>query len=275
MNTAPVNAYEVRNADYSVVHAESEVDFDQFIKVLNINDGDKVIDVGGGYGSIFLRLLPRQPHVNFEYDLLDGGMLQLKKGEERISASLQQHNNQSVVRYLHQDATELNLQSNYYDLVICKMFLHEIPAIHQKALINRLFEIVKPGGRLVVWNPDLQESDYKFYTSVIRKKDELAGYQSLVQNRHFLLNADFCGLTHEAGFTSIQKQLTFDYHLHTRNRLNEEFFGDKQKLKDWNDYILQIAKDLDIATRTELKIKSLDDNVYINFKRSVYSLIKP
>lgn len=275
MKTPVMNAYEVRNADYAVVHAESEVDFDQFIHVLNIKNDEKVIDVGGGYGSIFIRLMQRQPHIKFEYDLLDGGLFQLKKGEERISALLEKFDNQSAVRYLHQDATQLNLHGNHYDLVICKMFLHEIPESCKKELINSLFAIVKPGGRLVVWNPDLEDNDYQFYTSVIRKKDELAGYESLVQNRHFLLNSDFYTLMQAAGFTGVQKLLTFDYHLHTVNRLDEEFSGDKQKLQEWNNYILQIAEELDGTTRESLKIQNHNDNIYINFKRSVFSLQKP
>lgn len=275
MNQPILNAYEIRNADYAVVHSESALDFDQFIEALAIKDGEKVIDIGGGYGSIFMQLIPRQPHVNFEYDLLDGGMFQLKKGEEKISALLEEYDNQSNVRYLHQDATQLNLHANHYDLVICKMFLHEIPQPNKKALIDSLFDIVKPGGRLVVWNPDLEENDYQFYTSVIKKKDELAGYVSLVQNRHFLLNQDFCSLMESAGFTRVQKLLTFDYHLHTVNRLNEEFLGDKLKLQEWNDYIMQIAAELDDPTRQSLKIQALDNNIYINFKRSVFSLQKP
>jgi len=275
MKNPVTNAYEVRNADYSVVHSESEIDFDQFIQVLNIQNGEKVIDVGGGYGSIFIRLIERQPNIRFEYDLLDGGMFQLKKGEQRISALLEKHDNQSAIRYLHQDATQLNLHGNHYDLVICKMFLHEIPETCKKSLIDSLFAIVKPGGRLVVWNPDLEDNDYTFYTSVIRKKDELAGYESLVQNRHFLLNRDFYDLMQSAGFIGVQKLLTFDYHLHTVNRLNEEFSGDKQKLQEWNNYILQIAEELDGTTRESLKITNQDDNIYINFKRSVFSLEKP
>lgn len=275
MKTPVMNAYEVRNADYAVVHAESEVDFDQFIQVLNIKNDEKVIDVGGGYGSIFIRLIERLPNIRFEYDLLDGGMFQLKKGEERISTLLEKYDNPSQVRYLHQDATQLNLHGNHYDLVICKMFLHEIPESCKKTLIDSLFAIVKPGGRLVVWNPDLEYNDYTFYTSVIRKKDELAGYESLVQNRHFLLNRDFYELMEGAGFTGVQKLLTFDYHLHTVNRLNEEFSGDKQKLQEWNNYILQIAEELDVTTRASLKITNQDDDIYINFKRSVFSLQKP
>jgi ubiquinone/menaquinone biosynthesis C-methylase UbiE len=274
--TQPIlNAYEIRNADYAVVHSESEIDFDQFIEALNIKDGEKVIDVGGGYGSIFMKLIERNPQINFEYDLLDGGLFQLKKGEDKISVLLEKYGNSSQVRYMHQDAVALNLLTNNYDLVICKMFLHEIPQRYKKQLISSLFAIVKPGGRVVVWNPDLEDNDYQFYTSVIKKKDELAGYESLVQNRHFLLNSDFCSLMEEAGFTCVEKLLTFDYHLHTVNRLNQEFSGDKQKLQEWNEYIMRIAQELDSSTRDSLKIKSLDDDIYINFKRSVFLLEKP
>jgi len=274
--TQPVlNAYEIRNADYAVVHSESEVDFNEFIEALAIQDGECVVDVGGGYGSIFMRLLQRHPKIKFDYDLLDGGLFQLKKGEQKITALQKLYSNQSQVRYLHQDALQLNLPANYYDLVICKMFLHEIPEIYKKELIKDLFSIVKPGGRVVIWNPDLEEHDYTFYTNVIKKKDQLAGYESLVQNRHFLLNRDFYRLMQDAGFIEAKKLLTFDYHLHTVNRLNEEFGGDELKLQEWNHYIMSIAEELDVPTRELLKIQSLDNDIYINFKRSVFSVAKP
>lgn len=269
------NAYEVRNANYAIVHSESEVDFNQFIDALAIKDGEKVIDVGGGYGPIFIRLINREPGINFHYDLLDGGKFQLKKAEEKISVLLEEKNNHSVVRYLHQDATALDLPDAHYDLVICKMFFHEIPQIYKKSLIGKLSSIIKPGGRMVIWNPDLTESDYQFYTSVIRRKDELAGFESMVQNRHFLLNEDMYELLADAGFTDFKKLLTFDYHLNTMNRLDEEFSGDKTKLQLWNEYILQIAEQLDDETRERLKINVIGDDLYINFKRGIFSVKKP
>lgn len=269
------NAYEVRNANYAVVHSESEVDFNQFIDALAIKDGENVIDVGGGYGPIFMRLVNRQPEINFNYDLLDGGQFQLKKAEEKISVLLKEKNNHSTVRYMHQDATALDLPDSYYDLVICKMFFHEIPQIYKKSLISKLSDIIKPGGRMVIWNPDLNESDHKFFTSVIKRKDELAGFESMVQNRHFLLNEDMYELLTDAGFTGFKKLLTFDYHLNTINRLDEEFSGDKTKLQLWNEYILQIAEDLDDETRQRLKINAIGDDIYINFKRGIFSVQKP
>ena len=275
MKQAVLNAYEVRNANYAIVHSESEVDFNQFIDALAIIDGEKVIDIGGGYGPIFTRLINRYPGLTFSYDLLDGGSFQLKKSEEKIKVLLADKQNDSVVRYMHQDATQLDLPAEYYDLVICKMFFHEIPKKYKKELIKSLSAILKPGGRMVIWNPDLDENDYQFYTSVIKKKDELAGFESLVQNRHFLLNNDFHQLVDEAGFIDFKKLLTFDYHLSTKNRLDEEFSGDRLKLDTWNEYILQIAENLDNDTRERLNITVSGDDIYINFKRGVFSVQKP
>jgi SAM-dependent methyltransferase len=269
------NAYEVRNANYSIVHSESDADFNEFFAMLDIRDGERVIDVGGGYGPIFTRLIEQQPSLRFEYDLLDGGLFQLKKAEERINLLLKKIGNNSAVRYLHQDATRLDLQSGYYDLVICKMFLHEIPKQHKKNLIAKLFDILKPGGRLIAWNPDLNDGDHGFFSSLIRKKDELAGFESMVQNRHFLLNSEMAEMMNEAGFSGFKKLLTFDYHLSTRNRLVEEFAGDNEKLREWNEYILTIAKQLDDNTRKQLRISVSGDDIYINFKRGVFSSRKP
>jgi len=274
--TEPIhNSYEVRNADYSIVHSESDADFNEFFAALDIKDGERVIDVGGGYGPIFTRLIEQRPALSFEYDLLDGGLFQLKKAEEKINVLLKKHQNSSSVRYIHQDAIQLDLHSGYYDLVICKMFLHEIPKQHKKDLIAKLYDVLKPGGRLIAWNPDLNDGDHAFFSSLIKKKDELAGFESMVQNRHFLLTSELADMMTEAGFSGFKKLLTFDYHLSTRNRLDEEFAGDKEKLREWNDYILSIAQQLDESTRQQLRISVSGDDIYINFKRGVFSLRKP
>lgn len=275
MKKPVLNAYEVRNADYAIVHSESDEDFNQFLDALAIRDGERVIDVGGGYGSIFIRQIQRCPHLTFEYDLLDGGLFQLRKGQEKIDKVLAAAANSSVVRYLHQDATRLDLPTEYYDLVICKMFLHEIPSIYKNELIANLYRIVKPGGRIIVWNPDLNEDDHEFFTHVIKKKDELAGFESMVQNRHFLLNNDLCALMEAAGFIGFCKPLMFDYHLRTSHRLMEEFSGDREKLLAWNEYILKIADKLDSDTRNRLNIQISGDDIYINFKRGIFSWNKP
>lgn len=275
MKKPVLNAYEVRNADYAIVHSESDEDFNQFLDALDIKDGEKVIDMGGGYGGIFIRLLQKYPQLTFEYDLLDGGFFQLKKGQDKIDQLLNSTENKSVVRYLHQDATQLDLPAEYYDLVICKMFLHEIPAVYKHDLIANLYRIVKPGGRIVVWNPDLNEYDHEFFTHVIKKKDELAGFESMVQNRHFLLNSDLCALMEAAGFVDFCKPLMFDYHLRTSHRLNEEFAGDHEKLVTWNEYILKIADKLDGDTRNKLNLQISGDDIYINFKRGIFTWNKP
>ena len=269
------NAYEIRNADYSIVHNDSDEDFLEFITALSIKQADKVIDIGGGYGSIFIRLIEHQPDLIIDYDLLDGGLFQLKKGEERINKLLIKHNNKSTVRYMHQDATMLDLEPDQYDLVICKMFLHEIPIQHKKKIFKNLFDITKPGSRIFFWNPDLTPNNYSFYTDVIKKKDELAGFQSMVENRHFLLNQDFYEFLAEAGFINANKLMTFDYHLDTKNRLHEEFHGDRNRLQEWNAYILRIAAQLDLETTKQLNIQVSADNVYINFKRGIFSAQKP
>jgi recombinational DNA repair ATPase RecF len=96
-----------------------------------------------------------------------------------------------------------------------------------------------------------------------------------VQNRHFLLNSEMAEMMNEAGFSGFKKLLTFDYHLSTRNRLVEEFAGDNEKLREWNEYILTIAKQLDDNTRKQLRISVSGDDIYINFKRGVFSSRKP
>ena len=241
MKVGEQSDYETRDVDYSLIHGETKEVFSKFVQALKLKTDSKLLDLGGGYGSLLLNILENSPRLSFNYDLLDSSELQLKKAKKYIDDFLKKGENMAVVSYIHQNAAQMSLPENRYDVIVCKMFVHEIPVHKKEIIFKKIFLALKPGGHVVFWNPDLNEDDYSFYINTIRKKDELAKFNALAEDRHFLLNSELITHLETAGFSNVEKLFGFNYDLHTSRRLQAEFNNKEDDLQQWNSYIIEIA----------------------------------
>ena len=274
MTNIEANDYEIRDVNYDIIHGETIENFKSLINILNIQPGEKMLDLGGGYGSVLEKIVQVKDVFPFHYDLLDGGQHQLNKGKQRHQKLLQTGRPGPEIRYLHQNAVELNLSANYYDVVLCKMFIHEIPEINKQKVFDNIYSVIKPGGRVVIWAPDLNNEDKDFYSKVIFQKDKLAGFESLLKNRHFSLSSEICTYLNNSGFKNAEKLHAFFYDLHTVNRLKEEFANDESKLLMWNDYILKLSKELSEENRKKMLISIQNTNIHLRFNRAIFKAVK-
>lgn len=274
MTASRQNDYETRDVDYSLIHGETKEVFSRFVKALQLINGSKLLDLGGGYGSVFANILENEPKLSFQYDILDSSLRQIIKAQNQIAIFLKNKKNKITINYFHQNAGKMNLPSNYYDVVVCKMFIHEVPLHKKEQVFQKIYSVLKPGGHVVFWNPDLTEEDYHFYKETIRKKDELAKFGNLVKNRHFLLNSELVAHLKNAGFSGIEKLFDFNYDLHTSLRLKSEFHDKLENLKEWNDHILKISEHLTPGLKKNLLIDIKENNIHIRFKRAVFKAVK-
>ncbi|MCD6066935.1 MAG: ubiE1 [Bacteroidetes bacterium] len=274
MTYAADNGYDKRDVDYSLIHHESKEVFTKFIRSMELQEGMKLLDIGGGYGSVFMNISDLYPELSFQYDLLDSSEKQLGKAKTAIASFLENKRSGAAVNYIHRDAVHLDLPADMYDIVVCKMFIHEIPEVNQALVHQQIFSVIKPGGCVLFWTADLDESDHAFYSETIRKKDELAGFHSFVANRHFLLNTQLETLLAGAGFGTIEKLFDFEYELHTSARLQSEFQGNVQTLTSWHDHILEAAGKLKPEEKKQMLIEVSSSNIHIRFKRAVFKALK-
>ena len=268
------NGYEKRDVDYSIIHSESKEVFKRFIESMNLRNGIKLLDIGGGYGSVFVNISDLYSDLNLQYDLLDSSEKQLQKAKSALGDFMKNKKTYSTINYILSDAIHINQLVDTYDIVVSKMFIHEIPEMSQADVIKQIFSVIKPGGCVLFWTADLQDYDRDFYDKTIRKKDELAGFDSLVANRHFLLNSQLETLLKDSGFTAIEKLFDFNYDLHTSLRLESEFHGNNDSLKNWHNHILDASKQLNPDAKKQMLVEVSDSNIHIRFKRAIFKAIK-
>jgi ubiquinone/menaquinone biosynthesis C-methylase UbiE len=266
--------YDNRDVDYALIHGESKAVYARFVEALHLTEGCRLLDMGGGYGSVLLNIIDNQPEIRFRYDLLDSSVGQLQKAAEKIEDFLREKRTSVTVNFIHQDAATMGLPPADYDVVVCKLFIHEIPQDLQEITFRKIYDVLKPGGMVIFWTPDLGADDYDFYTSTIQKKDELASYDALARNRHFLLNDELVRYLEEGGFFSVAKLFSFDYDLHTSLRLYMEFRGEVAKLAEWHRHIIESAGRLHPAVRMRLLVDVQQGNIHLRFRRVVYRAYK-
>ncbi|MFQ5493201.1 MAG: class I SAM-dependent methyltransferase [Candidatus Dojkabacteria bacterium] len=100
------------------------------------------------------------------------------------------------------------IQPDSQDIILMKMVRHEVPAIRQASLLAEVRNILKPGGRLILWDvlvPETSEGAQAIqYSSMIKAKDILLGKTGMAQDREFTTLRILKQILNRAGFNPLQ-----------------------------------------------------------------------
>ena len=112
-------------------------------EVLDVHDGDSVLEVAVGTGLLFAELLKRNPHGrNVGIDLTDAMLQQARRKAERTHSG----NWELQVG----DAYALDFPDGRFDSIVnCYMF-DLVPDADFARVLREFYRVLKPGGRLVL-----------------------------------------------------------------------------------------------------------------------------
>ena len=140
------------------------------------------------------------------------------------------------------------------------MGFHEVNKADQEKMAEEFYRIIKPGGKLVVWELSLDQQTQPIFSAIIRKKDELSGFGSLVRNRYFPTETDTSTLLSRVGFSPVTVEHHIQPTLSIRNRKEELISAERlQILREKG-----ILGDLDNARLEEIaedRIRALRDYI--------------
>jgi ubiquinone/menaquinone biosynthesis C-methylase UbiE len=261
--------YNRRTVEYAHIHATSRIHFDIFFDILGLKEGQRLLDVGGGYGEILLEYMKRNQGGQVFYDLLEPSALQLEKGRTRISADISEAFMHQNVQFFQNDFLDFQSE-NLLDHVLLKMVFHEFSWNNKVAVLKKAKSLLKAGGHLTVWRPYLRGSVRDFFSTVIKKKDELAGFGTMQRTRYFCSEEEFEALLLEAGITPAEPIFLLEYIYDTTRRFESELKGDQHLYQQWISHILDAYKSADDLVRQQVKVVESPGGLFINFQRAIF-----
>lgn len=266
--------YDIRIVPYEEIHSIRPQDFETLVRVINPQPGDYILDAGAGYGAVTREVVLRSKTDDLRFCVLDISPVQLKRGIRNLERKLGGVFVHEHVRFVQDSLLHPACEDSSFDKAAAKMVIHEIPRYLQPQALKEIFRVLKPNGKLVVWDLMLDGLTQKFFQDVIRKKDELAGFQYLAKYRYFLREDEWVELLTVAGFTEIKKEADVFYELHTNKRLGAELGGDEQKLLEWHEFIRERVKELPAEVQEKLRFKDRGNDITFIPPKAIYSALR-
>lgn len=272
--TEPEGGFDSRIVRYEHVHSIKETDFDELVRIIEPRDKETILDAGSGYGSVSREILKRFSSLNLEVILYDLHEVQLNRGIHELAGFFNEEYLCNQINFVHGDLRNIDLPNNSIDKIIAKMVIHEIPQHDQKRVFSEFYRVLKPGGKLIIWDTNLNKKNQNFFQTVIRKKDELATFNHLEGTRYFLKEEEIHTLANSANFNHFKKEYTINYRVDTGKRLTAEFKDDLNKLINWNNFIREQANNLSIEILKEIDYCDKQKTIEFNVEKAIFTCSK-
>ena len=258
------NAWEHRNVCFEHVHMIDSHSFEKLAESLELREGDRVLDLMSGYGSAGIEIARyglEQGINGLHFTFLDNALAQINKIKPGSSPL-----RNFLYRIVLSDAQDFDRLGKPYNKIVLKQGLHELPKSTQLGLVKKIYDSLYPQGIFSLWANLLTPENQSIFQDIIRKKDELAGYTSLVNNRYFFCEDEALEYMRKAGFTDLEVFARFPFRLSTGRFLDADFNGDCDKLNEWNEYIRNRVGN---EFRKNVKLEDLDVIINLEFPEGI------
>ena len=209
----------------------SPFDFAKLIEAVDPKPDEITLDAMAGYGAVAKGILEREPKADIY--VLDESMVQLERAMQNVPGL-------QPTRFLLAKIQDSGIPDSCFDTVVMKMGLHEVSLGKQVRVVAEIKRILKPRGKFVIWDIMLSSETQALFQNIIRKKDELSGFDMLVQERYFFTEEEFMQTVKNGGFNVVAEFHPIRYRFSSKKRLQSELYGDTERLNSLNAYIRKI-----------------------------------
>ena len=186
------NSYDKRKVFYEHIHSIDEEDVKQFIKTIDIQNNQKILDACCWYWYISKHINKEIKEKNFNTRIyaFDNSDLQIKRAKQ----NLDKENNIEIIQ---SDVISMPFDDNFFDTTVIKMWLHEVTKDEQAKMLKELLRVTKTWWRICIRELSLSDKTHPIFSKFIRKKDVIWEFTSLVENRYFPKKEDILNLLKE------------------------------------------------------------------------------
>lgn len=265
-----------RVAKLSELHDITDIQIKKFIEATGILDGNtnepiQVADLFCGTGftaSLIAQYLNQFPKMTTLY-CVDSSSEMLERSKSVLGDP--KFNIEYIKCQL--GIEQINFTENQLDLVTIKMGLHELPLQKQALLLKDLRKFIKPEGRIVIWGNHVRKDpktnkDLNGFNAIIRKKDELAGYDFMNDERYFTSKEEMLKIIKNADF---EPRLSYEWirRWSTFGRFEVELDSKPKSLKILNNFVTN--QFLQKSTQESFRYKQIQKKDLLDVQFDVHS----
>ena len=279
------NSYEVRIVRYEHIHGVRPEDMAALVAAVNPQPGQSILEGCAGYGAVTKELMVKSPESIFTaIDLSEAQIARLRENLPTVPST--------YIIQAYMRATGLPAES--YDTIVIKMGVHEVPLEDQAKLFREVRRLLKPGGFFIIWELALNQENQAIFQDIIRKKDHMAGFDSMAENRYFQREDEVLELYKQTGFQEIEVTHRIEYTFNADNRREELVSCDEREMAHSHGIDAQsepalralldataeirlsnlkayIKRRVPIDMYSELKFREEDGNLFITVQKAIYS----
>lgn len=136
--------------------------------------GDRVVDLGCGWGTLSFALVPRVGQVvGVDFSGRAIGLCQERQAREGVP--------EERLRFVRADAADTGLPGGAWDLVVAADLVEHLYPEQAAGMYREAFRLLAPGGRLAIWTPHRGHllEILKNRNIVLRRDESHVDYKSL------------------------------------------------------------------------------------------------
>lgn len=258
--------FDYRIVSYEHIHSIEEADFSALLQIIDPQPAQRIFEGCAGYGAVSHRIfdLTKDFPVRPELYILDESAAQLERARE-FSSVKEEH-------IIEGDIRSCPFDDNFMDTAVVKMGIHELPFEEQKKAVQEIFRTLKPGGRFVMWELALDDETQPIFQDLIRKKNELAGFEIINQNRYIQRLDELHHLYETAGFTDITDAHEISYTFESIKRYEELISRDRKLISEEREP--DAADEIYLNMIAEMRLRLLNAYIRKRVPESVKQSVK-
>lgn len=215
-NDAPKRGFDDRVIRYEKIHKVTDMDYKALVGAINPQPGEVIFEGCAGYADVSKHIIEATDDFDAkpEIYILDESPVQVSRAREELKLLPDDH-------ILLGDIRSTGMPDGSFDKAIIKMGVHELPEDEQPKVFVEMYRILNPNGKFIIWELSLDRDTQKVFQDILRKKDELAGFELLVKNRYFQRHDELITLFENAGFKDVKDEHTIRYIFNPKGRIDE------------------------------------------------------
>lgn len=254
--------FDNRIVSYEYIHSIKSKDRKALIDAINPESNETILDSFCGYGAVGKECLERENAIKLW--LNDESRVQLERAKENLPKVPKNH-------FILGHFPDISFKNLFFDKIVIKMDLHEVPKKEQLRVSKKAFELLEDKGRFIIWDIMLNKENQTLFQDIIRKKDELSGFDILMKERYFFREEEFLQIMKKAGFSKIKEFHIISYRFSSKKRLEQELHNDKSQLNKLNEFI---RKRFPEKLRKKLGYEDFGEDIQFNVTKKIYIMQK-